>query len=186
MARRIDLATLSPKQMLDLAVTVEEESRQRYRDLADQMRLHESGDAADFFDRLAELEGDHLDELRRLRTTRFGDAPETFGRSVPELDELEEEAPPYRRMRSMLTVHRALDVAIEAGRTTRGLFDAAAQQTDDDVLRALFDGIGTAKERHRRLIEEFRTSLPDAEPVDADADADVAGGPGEPRLEKGS
>src|SRR5206468_1401602 len=59
----IDFAALSLKDALDLAVLIEEEAKERYEDLAEQMELHHTPEAARFFRFMASNEEKHHAEL---------------------------------------------------------------------------------------------------------------------------
>ena len=66
--RGIDFATLTLKDALDLAIRIEEEAYERYGELADQMDLHDTPDAAHFFRFMMANEEKHRAEL----TERLG------------------------------------------------------------------------------------------------------------------
>ena len=71
----IDFRDLSLKDALDLAILIEEEAMDRYGELADQMDIHRTPDAAAFFRFMARNEAKHGAELSRRRHQRFGEEP---------------------------------------------------------------------------------------------------------------
>ena len=71
----IDFAGLSIKDALDLAILVEDEAEERYRELADNLELHNTADAARFFRFMAGCEAKHGQELAERRAAMFGDKP---------------------------------------------------------------------------------------------------------------
>jgi rubrerythrin len=158
MARDFDFSELSPAETLDLAVGVEEEARRRYLEFVDQMTLHHTEEAAEFFRKMADLERSHRERLHDLREARFGTGP---GVSEPPRQLLEVEAPEYGEVRAFMTVHRALDVALEAERKAERFYDDALEQVEDDELRSLFESLKNQEQRHQELIEKFRRTLPE-------------------------
>ena len=161
----IDLSSLSPENVLDLAVEVEEEARQRYLEFVDQMTLHHTEEAAEFFRRMAELEANHAERLRKVRTARFGSPPVA---ADPPLPVVEVEAPEYEQVRAFMSVHDALDVALEAEEKAYRFYDDALGRVDDEDVRTLFEALRSQEERHQQLIESFRESLPEERDVDPD------------------
>jgi rubrerythrin len=162
MAHDIDFTRLSLKDTLDLAIFVEEEARQRYLEFVDQMRRHHTGEAAEFFSTMAGSERSHAERLQRRRAKLFGDAEVTADRSLV----ADVEAPDYHEVRAFMTVHRALEVALESEERAYRFYDGALGQVADEDLRALFEDLRAQELRHQRLIEEFRSRLPD--PDDSD------------------
>ena len=59
MAARIDFASLSLMDALDLAILIEDEAKERYEDFAAQMEQHRTPEAAKFFRLMAVNEATH-------------------------------------------------------------------------------------------------------------------------------
>ena len=83
MAARIDFASLSLMDALDLAVLIEEEAKERYEDFAAQMDQHRTPDAARFFRLMAVNEAKHGQELATRRSQLFGEAARAVTRQGP-------------------------------------------------------------------------------------------------------
>ena len=163
MAPGIDFTELGPSQVLDLAVSVEEEARERYLELADQMAIHHTEEAAAFFRRMAELESHHAERLRRRRQT----LPETESAPADAVPEpVEVEAPEYFKVRAFMTVHDAVEAAVEAEKKAYRFYDDALEQVEDEELRSLFGDLRAQEERHRKLIEQFAETLPEEDRSD--------------------
>ena len=77
----IDFANLSIKDALDLAILVEEEAEERYRELADNLEFHNTEEAAAFFRFMVTCEAKHGEELSAKRKELFGDQPVSVDRS---------------------------------------------------------------------------------------------------------
>ena len=80
MSADIDFTNLSIKDALDLAVLVEEEAEERYRELADNLEFHNTKDAAGFFRFMVTCEAKHGEELQTKRKELFGDEPVSVDR----------------------------------------------------------------------------------------------------------
>jgi rubrerythrin len=161
----VDFQDLSPEDTLDLAIEVEVEARQRYLEFVDQMTLHHTEEAAEFFRRMADLEANHAGRLRDVRTARFGSPPVA---ADPPLPVVEVEAPEYEHVRAFMSVHDALDVALESEQKAYRFYDEALGRVDDEDVRALFEALRSQEERHQQLIESFRETLPEERDVDPD------------------
>jgi rubrerythrin len=153
----------------DVAIEVEEEARRRYLEFVDQMVLHHTEEAAAFFRKMAELERHHAERLRRRGAARVDNEPSP----PPGIFQLVDvEAPEYERVRAFMTVQRAVEVALEAERKAYRFYDEAARQADDEELRTLFENLRVEEERHQRLVDQFRTTLPAEDEADPDNHVD--------------
>ena len=60
----IEFSTLTLRDGLDLAILIDEEAGERYEELADQMEVHHTPEAASFFHLMSSREAVHGSELR--------------------------------------------------------------------------------------------------------------------------
>ena len=164
MTRDIDFAELSLRDTLDLAAAIEEEARARYLEFVDQMTRHHTPEAAGFFDRIASSELTHAERIKKRRRAMFGDAEVTVDRSLV----YEVEAPEYDRVRAFMTVHRALEVALESERKAFRFYEQALVVVEDVEVRRLFEDLREQEVLHQQLILEFRERLPDEDHADPD------------------
>ena len=67
----LDPAQFSLRDALDVAILIEEEARDRYDELAEQLAVHHTPEAAAFFRRMARIEERHRNQLLERRQTRF-------------------------------------------------------------------------------------------------------------------
>ena len=168
----IDLASLSIKDALDLAVLMEEEAEERYRELADNLELHNTSEAAGFFRFMVTSEAEHGKELAAKRSELFGDEPAEVDRSML----WDVEAPGYEATRAFMTVQEALDVAMAAERKAYEFFDGALPAVEDPGVRELFTELRQEEVEHMRMVREQMKKAPRADGFDPDdfADAPVA------------
>ena len=75
MTGTLDLAKLTLQDALDIAIIIEEEARDRYEELADQLEQHRTPDAAKFFRAMVQNEDKHAEQLKAHRKKACGTAP---------------------------------------------------------------------------------------------------------------
>jgi rubrerythrin len=164
MSPDIDLARLSLRDTLDLAIFVEEEARQRYLELVEQIGSHHTREAADFFTEMAASEVTHAERLRTRRRAIFGDSEVNVDRSLA----FEIEGPEYHQVRAFMTVHEALEVALESERKAYRFYDRALQQVEDADVRLLFEDLREQEVQHQQQILAFKDRLPAEDGADPD------------------
>ena len=164
MSNDIDFNALSLRDTLDLAIAVEEEAKERYDDFAEQMDAHRTPEAAKFFRFMAANEIKHAQKLSAQRASLFGDEPNTADTSA--LYDIE--APEFDAARAFMSMHAALDVAMEAEVKAWLFYDGALPQVEDAKVKALFVELRDEEKRHQEMIEEARAKMPDEADFDPD------------------
>jgi rubrerythrin len=147
--RGIDFAALSLKDALDLALLVEEESRDRYEVLADQLEANHAPDAAGFFRRMVRVEELHRSELERRRNELFPRAARTVSRAML----FDVEAPGSDVARADLTVRGALEAALASEVTAHEFFVAALPQLVNADVKALFLELSAEELEHQQWVK---------------------------------
>ena len=160
----IDFSNLSLKDALDLAILVEEEAEERYREFVIQMEKHHTPGAARFFRFMAVNEAKHGQELAQRRKALFGDAPRAVERSMI----FEVEAPEYYRTRAFMSMQEALELALDAETKAYDFFDRALPQIEDVDVRDLFAELRQEEIEHQDLVKKVMAKVPE----DADFDPD--------------
>lgn len=161
----IDFKTLSLKDALDLAILIEEEAEERYREFVHQMETHDTPGVARFFRFMAVNEAKHGKELAERREKLFGDAPREVERSMI----FDVEAPEFYRTRAFMSVTEALDLADEAEKKAYDFFDAALPELEDSEVRELFAELREEEIEHIDLVKKVRDKVgtePDFDPED--------------------
>jgi rubrerythrin len=161
----IDFANLSLKDALDLAVLVEEEAEERYREFVHQMETHHNPGAARFFRFMAVNEAKHGQELALRRERLFGDAPREVERSML----FDVEAPEYYRTRAFMSVQESLDLALDAETKAYEFFDRALPQITDADVKELFEELRQEEIEHQDLVKKVMSKVekePDFDPDD--------------------
>lgn len=166
--KKIDLATLTLRDALDLAALVEEEAKERYEEFAHSMALHRDFDAAKFFRFMVDVEGFHATMLQSRRQELFGEEPPQVRREMI----FDIEAPEYHEVRFGMSLRAALETSLGAEKKAWTFFDDALAAVHDPVVRALFEELREDEARHQRLIEERIAALPPDPPPDPMADFD--------------
>ncbi len=168
MSAEIDFANISLRDMLDLAVFVEEEAEQRYHEFSDQMRKHHTADAAEFFRKLAAIEHNHAVRLGRRRKALFNDEEVTADSSLV----IEVEAPEYEEVRAFMSPRHALEVALEAERKAYRFYDGALGKVEEGEVRELFEDLRAQEVQHQEMILGFMARLPAGSEVDPEGFVD--------------
>jgi rubrerythrin len=156
MTRGIDFSQLTLLDALDLAVLVEEEAKDRYEELADQMTLHHNEEATRFFLKMVEIERTHERTLSNRRRELFGDEPRTVTRAMI----FDVEAPDYGDARATMTVRQALEMALSGEAKAYSFFDAALKHLENAELRDFFTHLRSEEQEHQRLVQAQIAKLP--------------------------
>jgi rubrerythrin len=171
----IDFRTLTLQDALDLAVSIEEEAKERYDEFVRQVGGGRyPGDAADMFRTMAGYETRHAAQLAARRRELFGDAPRRI--TADQLDDVE--APDRGQPRVFMSARQAMEVALAAEEKARDFFDGALRMTADPSVKALFEELRREEEEHVRLVRDRLLRLPpgpDVEEDEADAPGSDAG-----------
>ena len=168
MSADIDFSSLSIKDALDLAILVEEEAEERYRELADNLELHNTGEAARFFRFMIGCEATHGEELSAKRIELFGSQPRAVNRSML----WDVEAPGYDQARSFMTIQQALKVAMAAEKKAFDFFDQALPQVDDPEVRELFTELRQEEVEHMQMVRDQMKKAPPEDGFDPEDFAD--------------
>jgi rubrerythrin len=155
----IDFSNLSIKDALDLAILVEEEAEERYRELADNLEFHNTKDAARFFRFMVTCEAKHGDELSAKRQELFGDQPVSVDRSLL----WDVEAPGFEVAKTFMTIQDALEVALAAETKALKFFDAALPEVEDPEVRELFTELRQEEVEHMQMVRDQMTKTPDGD-----------------------
>jgi rubrerythrin len=168
MSTRLDLATLTLMDALDLAVLIELEAHHRYRKFAAQLGHRFAGDAASVFASMANNEAKHGKELEKRRKAMFGDTPARV--SLDDLFDVEapEEGAPRRKMSAL----RAFEIALSSEQKAFDFYDEALAHVTDPEIHALFTELRDEETEHIRLVREAIAGLPPGADAELELDDD--------------
>ena len=152
----IDFADLTIKDALDLGILIEEEAKDRYQELADNLDVHNTGEAAQFFRFMVTCEAKHGEELQEKRRELFGEEPSSVDRSVL----WDVEAPGYESTKTFMTLRDALEVAMAAERKAFEFFDGALVEVTDSEVRELFTVLRQEEVEHMEMVREQMKKVP--------------------------
>ncbi len=166
----IDFRTLTLQDALDLALSIEEEAKERYEQFAKLTGGRYEGDAADMFRQMATYEQRHWGEIDRKRRELFGDAPRRV--TAAALDDVE--APDRGQPRVFMSARQAVEVALASEMKAYDFFDEALPQVKDPDVRRLFEELREEEKRHVVLVGAWLQKLPPGPDVE-DGEADEPG-----------
>lgn len=158
----VDFTTLTPKDVLDLAILIEEEARERYEEFTDQMETHRTPEAATFFRTMAANETKHGAALAARRAERFADAPRRVSREML----WDVEAPDYDEARAFMSPRQAMEAALRAEEKAHAFFVAALPTIRDPEIRALLEELRDEEVVHQELVRGALATLPPDPAVD--------------------
>jgi rubrerythrin len=164
MSHDIDFSALSLRDTLDLAISVEEEAKERYDNFAEQMDAHHTPEAAKFFRFMAANEVKHAEKLSAQRASLFGSEPTTADASL--LYDIE--APEFDSARAFMSMQAALDVAMESEIKAYEFYDGALPLVEDPKVKELFVELRDQEKLHQEMIEDVRAKMPKGEDFDPD------------------
>ena len=153
----IEFRTLTLRDALDLAILIDEEAEERYEELADQMEVHHTPQAASFFHRMSSEEAKRGSQLRERRGRLFADSPPTVSRSML----WDVKAPDYDQVRAFMTLREAMRTALGAEEKAHAFFVAALPRINDPEVKALFEEL---RDGEAQLQEQVRNDLAELPP----------------------
>jgi len=165
--RGIDFSRLSLREGLDLAIAIEEEARDRYREFAEQLTLHHTAEAANFFARMANVEEIHRSRLAERRRALFPNE----GVNPMSAEVFDVEAPEFDQVRVFMTVEQALRTALAGEEKAYAFFARAIPQLENAEVRALFSELRDEEVEHQALVRQELARLPE-EPANGEAYGD--------------
>jgi rubrerythrin len=151
----IEFSNFTLRDALDLAILVDEEAEERYEELAEQLELHHTPEAASFFHRMSSEERRHVAELRRRRQQLF---PEAAG--IPHARVWDAKTPDYDGVHVFMSVREAMQTALGAEEKAEAFFDAALHEAHDQEAAALFAELRDEEIRLHEQVERDLASLP--------------------------
>ncbi|MCP4895834.1 MAG: ferritin family protein [bacterium] len=164
MTQDIEFSELSLKDAIDLAILVEDEAEERYREFVAQLEAHHTVESPDFFRFMAANEAKHGEELRKRRSELFGDEPSQVDGSML----WDVEAPEYAKARAFMSIQAALRVALEAEIKAYEFFDKALSQIKDKGVKELFSELREEEIEHQNLVKEQMAKYPADQGFDAE------------------
>ena len=168
MAREIDFPHLTLKDALDLAILIEDEAEERYKEFAEQMEAFFTPEAAKFFRIMAANEAKHGRELRMRRESRFADAPSAIDRTML----WDVEAPEYDQARAFITPRRVLEIALSSEIKAHDYFQAAIPHVKDQEVKILFEELRLEEVEHQELVRARLAEQPPDSGRDPEEDMD--------------
>jgi rubrerythrin len=148
----IEFSTLTLRDALDLAILIDEEAEERYDELADQLEVHHTPEAASFFHRMSSEECQHCSRMRERRERLFPEA----GRRVSRAMLWDVKAPGYDQVHAFMTLREAVEAALGAEEKAEAFFDAALREVHDAEVVALLSELRNDEARlHEQLAKDL-------------------------------
>lgn len=145
----IDFRSLGLMDALDLASLIEDQAKDRYTDLAEQMELDHNLEAASFFRFMRDMESRHQHDLSDTRARRFGSAPRRITRDML----VDVEGPDQDSAWFGMSARAAMEVARASEQKACEFFSDALRLVIDEDVRELFEELREEEYQHQQLLE---------------------------------
>jgi rubrerythrin len=169
MPTRLEFATLSLMDALDLATLIEVEAYKRYTQFAERLGSRTDDDAGAVFEAMAASENKHGEQLTERRLALFGDTPPRV-----KLDDIfDVEAPDVGATRWNMSTRSAYQVALAAEEKAFDFYDRALRNVEHPEVKALFEELREEEAEHVRMVKDILAKLPASAALDLeDEDAE--------------
>ncbi len=156
MGVEFDFSMLDAMDVLDLACFIEREAAENYLHLASWAERN-SPEAAEFFQRMARLEGQHDSQIEQRRRVLFGDQPPRYVDSAP----WEVEVPDYDEVGESFTLEQAYALALGAEERAEAYFHQAVEYLSDPQTVEILEGLAEEEREHQRLLKTEMERIPE-------------------------
>jgi rubrerythrin len=168
MPAKVDFASLTLMDTLDLATLIEVEAFKRYNLFVEQ--IGSSTDAGAFFQSMAQNEKKHADELAERRRALFGDTPPKV-----RLDDIfDVEAPDVGSTRRNMSEFTACQVALYSEKKAFDFYDRSLRKVTDPEVKTLFEELRAEEAEHVRMVEDIMAKLPASARLDLEDEDDTS------------
>lgn len=144
--------------LLSHALALEYEASDRYAELAELMEVHNNINVAKLFERMAEIEKLHVDQiLRMVNQHEVRDLPRKEWKWIspegPETTNPED-------LHYLMKPHHALQLALVNEQRAFEYYDQVAKHTSDEATRDLAEELATEEEEHVALVKVWLDRYP--------------------------
>jgi rubrerythrin len=164
----LDFSTLDLMDALDLAIMIEVEALERYKQFAEQLGDRFSGDAASIFKSMARNEEKHGRQLYDRRKALFGEVPPRVSRTAI----FDVEAPEVGAPRWNMAPLKAFQLALASEEKAYWFYDEALKHVTDSAVRELFTELRDEETEHVRMVKEAIEALPPGSDIDLENEDD--------------
>lgn len=141
------------------AIAIETEAALRYRELADQLAVHHNPEVARVFERMARVEGMHIDQLRQRAADL--DLPMLAPWEYQWEDEESPEVTGHEAVHYRMTPRHALMLALDNERRAYAFFARVRDGVSDPEIRAMAEEFAAEEEQHIGYVEELLLQHPE-------------------------
>ncbi len=152
----LDFSKLTLMDALDLAILIEIEALERYRQFASQLGHSRANDPASVFSMMVVSEAKHAQELSERRQALFGDAPVRVKKTAL----YDVEAPEAGAVRWNMSTLHAFQIALSSEQKAYDFYDLAIPHVQNEQVRTLFRELRDEETEHVQLVEQAIAQLP--------------------------
>lgn len=148
----------SLEELLAYSLSLESEAVERFNELADQMEMHYNFEVADLFRKLAEIEGLHVDNVRKA----------SEGRELPPMHAWEFEweggESPEGGSREdahyLMEAWHAIDLAMQGEKRAVAFYQHVVDSSTDPDIVLMASDLAAEEEEHVLLLEKWQQRFP--------------------------
>jgi rubrerythrin len=148
MGVQFDFSKLDAMDVMDLAGFFEREAAETYQQLASWAET-DSPVAAEFFHRMAHLEGQHDSRIENRRQEFFGDRPSRYTDAAP----WEVEMPDFDQVGSSFTLEQAYRLALGAEERAEAYFRQAIDYISDAKAVEILEQLADEELEHQQMLK---------------------------------
>jgi len=164
----IDFSTLELMDALDLAILIEVEAWERYKEFSKQIGYRRPGDAGSIFHNMAINEEKHGQQLNERRQELFGNKPLRVNAD----DIFDVEAPDAGAPRWNMSPLKAFQVALSSEEKAYWFYDEALKHVTNPEIRELFTELRDEEAEHVQMVKEAIEALPPGSDEDLENEDD--------------
>ena len=166
MSMKINFKDLDLQDALDLAILIEKEAEDRYKEFVELLGHRYKNDAGDLFRTMVVNEAKHGQQLSERRKKLFANIPVRVT-----LDMIwDVEAPAQGLVRSYMSPRQATEVALQSERKAFQFFDEALKYIRNVEVRELFSELRSEELEHEQMLLKHLETLPPSEGQDLNDD----------------
>ena len=147
------------EELLAYSLALEEEAVERFTELAEQMEVHNNHEVADLFYKLAEIEGKHVENVRRA--SRGKELPSLLAWEFDWIDQGESpEGGFLEDAHYLMQPWHAIELAKQGEQRAVAFFKHVASNATDKAVEKMARELVAEEQEHVALLEQWQERFP--------------------------
>jgi rubrerythrin len=150
------------------SMELEQESEERYRELAESMTAHHNAEVAAFFDRMAVEASNHLAEVTLLSTGEQLPSLHAWQFDWPDAEPPESSS--YEAVHYRMSLREAMELALGNERAAAEFYRNYAQRSEDPDVRRIAAEFAAEEQQHAQQLELLLQQVPQVDELGREED----------------